>query len=140
MKTKESIAKYNKEYFSRPEVIARAKIRNSKYKLRRKLYKKTIVGRKNENKSRRKRYSETDFKSRLKRTYGITFEQYKEILLHQSGVCAICARPQSAKLHVDHCHITGKVRGLLCGSCNRALGLMKDNIDFLSKAITYLQK
>jgi hypothetical protein len=139
MKTKESIAKYNIEYFARPEVIAKAKIRNSKYKLRRKLYKKTIKGKNNENKYRRKRYGKVGFSLHLKERYKITLEQYNEILNNQKSLCAICGCSQSAKLHVDHCHSIGKVRGLLCGSCNRALGLMKDNIDFLNKAIIYLQ-
>lgn len=139
MKTKESIKKYNKEYFARPEVIARAKIRNIKYRKRRSLYKKTEKGRINENKYRRKRYGKIGFEIHLKERYNLSLEEYNKIIKRQNNLCAICARPQSAKLHVDHCHSTNKVRGLLCGNCNRALGLLKDNVDFLSKAITYLQ-
>lgn len=139
MKTKESIKAYNKEYFARPEVIARAKIRNAQYRKRRALYKKTEKGRKLNNKYRRKRYGQVGFEIHLKNRYSLSLEDYNKILTDQNGVCAICLQPQKEKLHVDHCHTTNIVRGLLCGNCNRALGLMKDNIDFLSKAIKYLQ-
>lgn len=134
--------KYNKEYSSRPEVIEKARIRNSTPEARekRKLYKKTIMGKIAEHKDRNKRYSKTGFEKHLIQRYGISANDYNDIFSHQKGVCAICWRKQSTKLHVDHCHTTGVVRGLLCGNCNRALGLMKDNVDFLSKAIIYLQK
>ena len=60
-------------------------------------------------------------------------------MLHrQNGVCAVCG--VGGKLHVDHDHETGLVRGLLCGSCNRALGLLKDNVDSLKMAIDYLER
>lgn len=49
------------------------------------------------------------------------------------------ANHHKMKLVVDHCHVTGKVRGLLCHNCNRALGLLKDSVDNLSKAIDYLK-
>lgn len=138
MKTKESIKKYNKEYFARPDVIARAKIRNAKYRLRRKMYKKTELGRANNNKYRRKRYKEVDFKSRIKRTYGITFEQYQELVSKQKGICVICGRDKQ-RLHIDHCHKKGNVRGLLCTACNMGLGLFKDDENLLIKAIKYLK-
>lgn len=81
----------------------------------------------------------------LQRTYGITLDDYEAMLEEQGGRCAICgsegftmAAHHKAKLVVDHCHKTGKVRGLLCHNCNRALGLFKDSRDSLMKAIDYI--
>lgn len=77
--------------------------------------------------------------------YGITPEEYDTLNEQQNGVCAICATPPSSKdrggkLHVDHCHTTGKVRGLLCTKCNMVLGGINDNIDLLEHIKTYLIK
>ena len=83
----------------------------------------------------------------LKRYYGITGEQYGEMLAAQKGVCAICGQPETAMfrgvpkvMHVDHCHETGKVRALLCGMCNGMLGLAKDDTAKLRAAAAYLEK
>lgn len=82
----------------------------------------------------------------FEKIYGITLEQYDEMLRAQGGVCAICDKPewviQKGKLRmlsVDHDHLTGVVRGLLCSNCNRAIGLLNDDMDTLKKAIHYLQ-
>lgn len=78
----------------------------------------------------------------IKHRYGITIEKYEEFLLKQNSVCAICSKPETIKgktsLSVDHCHITNKVRGLLCDSCNKGLGNFKDNPQLLEKAKIYL--
>jgi hypothetical protein len=81
----------------------------------------------------------------LKRTYGITIEDYEAMYAEQEGTCAICSgegfvmkQSHNMKLVVDHCHETGRVRGLLCHNCNRALGLLKDSTDSLRAAINYL--
>lgn len=60
----------------------------------------------------------------------------------QGGVCAICSKEDAAgkRLAVDHCHETGKVRGLLCLKCNTVLGKMNDEVNLLKKAIAYLEK
>jgi hypothetical protein len=141
MKTKEQIAQYNKEYFARPHVIARAKIRNSQRRQKRKEYKQTEAG-KRANQKYMNKPSTRDKRewSRIRSRYGISKKEYEDISFCQLGLCAICLIKPKGKLHVDHDHQTGKIRGLLCGSCNRALGLMKDNVDFLSKAIEYLIK
>lgn len=73
----------------------------------------------------------------LRRTYGISSEDFESMLRDQGNACAICGN--GGELHVDHCHASGQVRGLLCGSCNRALGLFKDNTGGLRKAIDYLE-
>lgn len=69
--------------------------------------------------------------------YGITPDDFKKLLAKQKGKCAICKKRKQT-LHVDHNHKTGKVRGLLCGNCNRGLGLFFDNKKFLQAAIIYL--
>ena len=83
-----------------------------------------------------------EVKSDLKKNYGISFEQYQEMYTKQKGNCACCGQHESAfkrKLHVDHCHKTGKVRGLLCHSCNAAIGHFGDSIERLISAIEYLK-
>lgn len=79
----------------------------------------------------------------LMKTYGITSEDYERMLEEQEFCCAGCNTHQlelKQRLHVDHDHETGVVRGLLCGNCNRALGLVKDNIKTLQSLINYLGK
>lgn len=81
-------------------------------------------------------------KSKFKNIYGITLEQYEQMLEAQGGGCAICnAKTPSARTKyfaVDHCHATSKVRGLLCTKCNRGLGLFNDRTDLLKLATNYL--
>jgi len=92
----------------------------------------------------RKRRPDTDLRGNLRRSYGITLEQYKEILEQQNHHCVICGsnghNKRAKRLHVDHCHETNKIRGLLCYLCNTALGGFLDNIQLLDNAIYYLQK
>jgi len=84
--------------------------------------------------------------TRLKRIYGISQEDYSRMLFEQNFVCAICGCENTSKdrnglirdLCVDHCHTTGRVRGLLCINCNVAIGKMKDNVAILQNAINYL--
>ena len=72
--------------------------------------------------------------------YGLTLEEYGVILETQKGVCAICSEAPEGNLHIDHNHTTNEVRGLLCGKCNRAIGLLNDDVSLFSKAINYLNK
>lgn len=85
----------------------------------------------------------------LRERYSMSVEEYEKLLGVQQSRCAICARDERAvdprttalrKLSVDHDHVTGKVRGLLCGSCNRALGLFGDDPEVLAAAETYVRK
>jgi hypothetical protein len=77
----------------------------------------------------------------LKRRYNLTIEELQTLYEKQNHKCAICHQTEldlGRKLNVDHCHKTGKVRGLLCGSCNRALGLLQDRAEICLSAANYL--
>jgi len=72
--------------------------------------------------------------------FGITLKEYERLIAKQEGVCAIChAVPGRRRLEVDHCHSTGRVRGLLCEVCNRAIGLFEDDPTLLMSAVRYLE-
>lgn len=82
------------------------------------------------------------------RLRNISVDEYNEMHDNQNGLCAICQLPSSQKsrkegeiyrLGIDHCHVTGIVRGLLCGSCNKGIGHFKDDIYLLISAIQYLE-
>lgn len=74
----------------------------------------------------------------LKQTYGITEAEYELLFESQKGLCALCLNPSKKRLQVDHCHTTGKVRGLLCRACNLGLGFFRDNKFTLLRAIDYI--
>jgi hypothetical protein len=85
----------------------------------------------------------------LKKQYGLTLEDYNSLLSGQEGVCAICGRTETQRsnsrgtidhLRVDHCHTTGRVRGLLCSQCNFGLGNFRDKLGLLISATSYLLK
>ena len=89
---------------------------------------------------KRKNRQQRARKTHLQRTYGITQEQYDELLEFQGGVCAICGGERRYNLAVDHDHGTGRVRGLLCKRCNkRLLPAALDSPDLLLAAAAYLQ-
>lgn len=85
-------------------------------------------------------------KGRLKRDYGITLDEYNSMLEKQNNKCAICETEEpikvksgrNRKLAVDHCHNSGKVRGLLCAHCNTGIGMLRESIEILDKAKEYL--
>ena len=80
----------------------------------------------------------------LQRLFGISIEKFDKMLKEQNYVCAICFQKETnlkrENLSVDHCHKTGKVRGLLCSNCNHGIGMLKDNIGILENAIKYLKE
>ena len=83
-----------------------------------------------------------DLALQLRVKYNLTLDEYRLMLERQRGVCALCGRPptvRAKRLHVDHDHATGKVRGLLCISCNSGLGLLKDSPALLRKAARYIE-
>lgn len=81
-------------------------------------------------------YDSLPMERRKVRGYGITIDDYNNMIDSQNGVCLICNKPN--KLVIDHNHTTGKVRGLLCHYCNLGIGYFKDNTDNLNRAIEYL--
>jgi hypothetical protein len=111
-----------KEYHKRPKTLERERLRKRKL---------------------RKDKPEQVSAHKLKSIYGITMDEYKERLSKQGSVCAICGEKETTidhrtdklkALSVDHCHSSGKVRGLLCGRCNLCLGRWQDNIAIMNKA------
>lgn len=90
------------------------------------------------------------FFNQIKAKYGITKEQYLTLVETQENKCAICNQAETTlnnwkegeykRLAIDHCHTTGKVRGLLCTRCNITLGAVKDNTALLIKMVDYLEK
>lgn len=94
----------------------------------------------------RERYEQDKVRTRerhLVRKYGVDLAQYAEMLERQGGRCAICHTPESEQFkgvfHVDHCHATGVVRGLLCRGCNHMLGVVGDDPAKLLRAVEYLK-
>lgn len=87
-----------------------------------------------------------DYKKRFGDTF--TLPMFKQMEKEQNNLCAICFREERAhhqsgtlkKLAVDHDHMTGKIRGLLCSACNTAIGKLRDNVEVLKSAINYLEK
>lgn len=80
----------------------------------------------------------------MKKKYGIGVEEYNKLLQQQNGRCYICQdlseNGRDGFLHIDHDHSTGKIRGLLCSTCNAGLGMLKDHPDILMKAAFYLSR
>jgi hypothetical protein len=94
-------------------------------------------------KRRRERGAEYKTKEReghLRRKYGLRLRDVETLLIAQLGMCAICRRHEGRKLHVDHDHATNRVRGLLCGKCNKAIGLLDDEPRLVRSAETYLRR
>jgi hypothetical protein len=142
LKNRESILKKAKAHALKNKDFK--KVYNKKY---RKLNQEELKIKDKEKHIRRKEQSKD---TRLKKAFGITLNDYKEMFHNQNGLCKICNKPETAKqsntggeavrmLSVDHCHTTGKVRSLLCTNCNILLGQSKDSILILQSAIEYLK-
>jgi hypothetical protein len=124
------------------------KWRDNNKEKRKQAWKKYSETHKEQIKLKNLRYKKRQKDLDLQSTFGITLDQYNQMLKDQNGVCVICKNPenevekgkQQRTLSVDHNHKTGKVRGLLCGKCNKGIGLFKDNIYLLQSAIDYLKK
>lgn len=115
---REKVLQGNRDRYSRPEVKAQHKAYFTEHNKK----------------------PETQAKTRdrhYKKNYGLTLEDFNRMETAQQGLCKICKR--KAPLVVDHCHQTGKVRGLLCNLCNLGLGGFQDNTEALTQAILYLQ-
>lgn len=109
--------------------------------------KKSYLSRKDRILAKEKQYRadrpEAKRETQYKRRYGITIEQFDAMVKAQGNRCAICTETfkpprQKMTIHVDHCHETMKVRGLLCARCNVGIGLLNDSIERMKLAIEYL--
>ncbi len=99
-----------------------------------------------ENPQKAKIYSHRSRRKRTSDCYQFTVKEYEVLLQRSNGVCEICGSPETIKsrtgtlrpLSIDHCHKTGKIRGLLCHRCNVAIGLFKEDLDIMASAASYL--
>jgi hypothetical protein len=135
MKTKEEKLSYQREYYKKHR--GKLKKFSTEYnKVHRKECNKAVKKWSDNNKDKARH-------SQLMYYFGISLEEYNEIFIKQKGCCAICGRHQTEfkkVLFVDHNHTTGKVRGLLCMTCNLLIGRAKENITILEKALIYLNE
>ena len=134
---KDCINKQNKEY----DNLNKDKLKNRILKSRNRC-KESKARHVNSSELWRKNNKEIYKNGILKRKYGITFIEFKEMFELQESKCKICSKELellAKTTHVDHCHSSGKVRGILCNSCNVTLGHVKDNILILENAIKYLK-
>jgi hypothetical protein len=96
------------------------------------------------------KYRVTAWKAHLKRTYNLSVEDYESLLVIQNYSCKICGstkanrewktKAQRIDLFVDHCHTTGKIRGLLCNKCNVGIAMFNEDFSTLTSAISYLKE
>ena len=122
-----------------PEFRKQQSERSKKY------YRKNLARKKEYNRAYTKRWQEENperYKQyqrdyHLLSSYGLTFEEYQQMLQEREDKCDICKQVMS-KPHVDHCHKTGEIRGLLCAECNHGLGKFGDDTERLLSAVAYL--
>ncbi len=90
---------------------------------------------------KRKAWRKANGRQQYLKKYGMTVPQYEALLVAQGGVCAVCRRSckTGRRLAVDHCHATGRIRGLLCSNCNRAAGLLGDDPVRVAAMARYLE-
>jgi hypothetical protein len=163
MQTKEEKKEYNKQYRLKNKEKNKANFKNYYQKNKEKISvkaKERYDNNKELHNERSKTYRENNLESvkrqqkiwynnnpdkvrenKLKKSYKISLIKYNEIFEKQMGCCAICGIHQNDLKHnlsVDHNHLTGNVRGLLCNKCNRGIGYLNDDIEILKKAVEYL--
>jgi len=136
-RNKEKIKEYRKKYYQ--ENKEKISVVTKKYALKNR-EKLNLISKK-WNKEHPQRRKELARKSWLKQ-YGLSLEEYNTLLENQNNQCCICGNvaKENKYLAVDHDHITGRVRGLLCETCNVGLGSLKDSVEILYAAIEYLSK
>jgi len=135
---KECVNKKAREYYNKIKDLPETKEKQREKDRKRKLRKKGVDIPKNKPSEKIKSYYNRS--KYLFNKFGITEEDYKLLLEKQDGKCSICKVVLENKYpNIDHCHTTGKVRGILCNCCNRGLGYFKDNEDIMYSAIIYIQ-
>ena len=77
----------------------------------------------------------------LGKKYGLSYEQYSKMIVNQDNKCRLCLNEFKVKrhIHVDHCHDTGQVRGIICFKCNQSIGKLGDTIESLERVVRYLK-
>ena len=82
------------------------------------------------------------YKYHIRSKFGLDLDEYQSLIDKQDNRCAICHQEfqSSPKPHIDHDHITGKIRGVLCHSCNTGIGKLRDSVEILASAIVYLTR
>lgn len=130
LKNKEKLKEYSRKYNLKNK--EQAKKHSKKYYLNHKKERKKWNFK---NKEKFKEYY-------LKHRYNITLDQLKQMFISQNGVCAICKEKFANRkaMHIDHNHVNGKVRALLCPPCNYAVGNVRENIEYAKSLVEYLQK
>lgn len=149
-KNKEKLKNHNKEYYVDNKDIIIENSSSNYYKNKKHYRQKNKeYCEKNRDSVRKKRiewYNKNKSKvrdSKYKNKYGITIEEYNKLLLDQQDKCKICGvhkNDLNINLVIDHSHVDGSIRGLLCGKCNSILGFANDDIKIFEKAIEYLSK
>jgi len=88
------------------------------------------------------RRNQKSAEARIKKLYGLDAQEHEALFINQNNACALCGTLADSKreLHVDHCHDTKKIRGLLCSCCNQAIGLFKDNPNLMRFAAEYVER
>jgi hypothetical protein len=153
-KTKEELREY-KKLWRRKQLENNPELSKQEYQKNKDWHKKNYESKKEDKIAYQKQYyqenkekvKEKSRKNHLKKKYNLSAEQYLELCNSQNNKCAICNKEESKKtssgdiqpLCVDHNHITGEVRQLLCNDCNALLGFAKEDINVLNSAIKYLK-
>ena len=133
------MSKYDSELYKKWYNLNKDRIRDSK-RVAKKKYRRTEAGKLAQKKYNQKPTTKLRFKKyHFFIRYGITLDEYENMLLDRNNLCDICASEMKYP-HIDHDHVTGKIRGVLCGNCNMALGLFKDDLNRFKLAIKYLER
>ena len=135
-KTSEARLRAQRAYYERNKETI---LRKQKEKYQNPEYREKILDKRRE--EQKARTSEEKWAKGNYWKYGIRPEEYWQLFKEQGGVCAICKEPpKKQRLCVDHCHTTGKIRGLLCKSCNAGLGQFQDKESNCIEAFNYLRR
>lgn len=142
-KTKEAQLEYTKRYYQENKETIKARVRAWREANPERVIAHNSNKDREDNKKRCKesyRRNPNAYKdSNMRRMYGISLEEFRQLLETQQGICAACDE-ELEKPVLDHNHITGKIRGIICSACNLALGMTKDSSKKLRKLADYVDK
>jgi hypothetical protein len=127
---KEARREYDKEYYKAN--------REKKIEQVRKYREDNLEKTRESSRNTRRKYKRELRNTKTIKLYGITLTEYEGMVNAQKGCCTICGSLKNNELVIDHNHLTGKFRGLICATCNSGLGFFKDDAELLKKAISYL--